>query len=167
MNIKFYHRHTGISYLNVMEIINTYDEKETWQEGQIKVLSKYMREIYFSSCVKLDRTNKDKTYFAFRGDKKYLSKMLNTSIFSIEELDELVSHQRTHWCTAVIKKISEEEYFVITAFWGTPAPKEPGNFSKEERFGKEYKESLEFWKNHALIPEKGEKLTPYDGEDIY
>ena len=168
MKIQYYHKHAKISDVEISEIINTYDEKESWEDGQVKVLTKFMSgEKHASSCVTLTEQDKGKTFFAFRGDRKYPSKMLNISLYTLDDLYDLLEDQQTHYCTAVVKKIDNEQYFVITAFWGRPAPKEPGNFHPEEKYSQEYKESLEFWKNHALIPEYGEEIVNYFGENLY
>ncbi len=52
---------------------------------------------------------------------------------------------------------------VYTAYWGEPAPREPGDPSLDDA-GRA--ESEEFWAEHALVPEEGEQvvinLTPHD-----
>lgn len=167
MKIEYYHKHNEISDIKISEIIEA-SENKNWKPGQVRVLTKFMRgEKHISHCVKLTEQDKEKTFFAFRGDRKYPSKMLDISLYSLDKLYDLLKDQQMCHCTAVIKKIDNEQYFVLTAFWGRPAPKEPGNFHPEEKNSQEYKESIDFWKNHALIPEQGEHLEDFFGEDPY
>jgi len=51
---------------------------------------------------------------------------------------------------------------VFTAYWGKAAPREPGDPSHDTA---SFAESIEFWREHALVPEPGEQtvinLTPH------
>lgn len=73
-----------------------------------------------------------------------------------------VSPSRTHKLTVVVGP-HDGGPVVYTAYWGEPAPREPGDPSLDDA-GRAEAEA--FWAEHALVPEEGEQvvinLTPHD-----
>jgi hypothetical protein len=68
----------------------------------------------------------------------------------------VVLEREGEWCDSVTLEVkydkNEKKYFLNTAHFGFPCPDEP--FCINNRESNEFKESLDFWRRHALVYEE-------------
>lgn len=131
------HLHPGISCNIINKAIATLKDK---QNGVHKVVVDNDHE---ELCHLVTISNNDKRVFwAFRGKRKYPSPM----ILAKDAID-VISY--TNKVTFVISK-DNEDYTIITCFTGdSTVCKEPATATQDEMV-----ESIDFWQNHALIPDE-------------
>lgn len=128
--INFYHQHDGITEELLAPYVNNL-------ESGFHRFSVKTNEIHTTSCIEV----KDTTIvrWMYRGERNY------SSPIAVNECPQETS------TLTIICNVEDDEIFIITAYWGELAPKEPATANPDEK-----EESISFWKTHALCFEKGE-----------
>lgn len=141
----YHHQHSGFSKELVESQLLSLDLKD----GVHKVVVQN-DHLETCTCVKVSMFD-PRVFWAYRGSRKYPSPMIS------QEDAEAVGMIQTDKITVVVKK-KGDLYRVITCYAGTGSPKEPSTATASE-----YDECVEYWSNHALVPdEKIERVKTID-----
>ena len=111
----------------------------------ISVTHDFLHTIGVTHCVTCPPNTKG-VYFAHRGNRPYLSRMVRG-----------ILPQESSLCTVIIRfNTLTEDFIIISAWIGGASKPELGNINYFEHCSnplQEIMESAEFWMNHALIKE--------------
>lgn len=138
--IKFYHQHGGITEELVAPFVQNL-------ENGFHRFSVNTNQIHTTSCIEV----KDTTIrWMYRGERNY------TSPIAVNEMPQLTT------TLTIICSVEDNEIFIITAYWGKLAAKEPATAKDHE-----LDEAIEFWSNHALCFEENEIYRLGEQPDWY
>lgn len=141
----YHHQHPGFS----KELVESQLLSQNLKDGIHKVV---VQNDHLETCTCVEVSMFDpRVFWAYRGSRKYPSPMI-----SFEDA-EAVGMTQTDMITVVVKK-KGDLYRIITCYAGTGSPKEPSTATASE-----YDECVEYWSNHALVPdEKIERVKTLD-----
>ena len=168
--VCFYHKHEGITedlikkYL-IIDINNDVDETKITLETP---------EIHDCNLVELTPELQEKSYWWYRPNREVVSHLIDRKDYPRENKTNKLTiigrryHDR-YYDENIGESVEDEYFYVITAFRGDwSAKREP--FRHYWLF---YDfDEMEYWMNHALIPENGEEIIreanpPYWVTDYY
>lgn len=136
MKIIYHHLHPGINHKLIKEYINS----NTFENGIHRVVIQNTKPL---QCNRMDVSILDKRVFwGYRGTRKYPSPLITQ-----EDAEDIGIKMTTD--ITIVFKIQNDICRIITCYAGSEAPKEPSTALPNE-----IQESIEFWSNHALIPDE-------------
>ena len=136
MRFSFNHLHPGISPF----LIRKYIENGNFEDGTHKVIIQNTKALQ-CNCVEIDIFDK-RVFWGYRGTRKYPSPLIS------QKDAESVGIRMTTDVTIVFEK-KGNQVRVRTCYIGSGSPKEPSTAKCYEM-----QECIDFWSNHALIPDE-------------
>ena len=131
MKVMWTSKSNNLSEETLISALKTVTPSDEYFTAEIAIA-----ETLYSTCV--ETTAADTIEYARRKKRDGFSRMVKNR-----------QPRPTNTLTVILKKLEgKDSYLLITAFAGEMAPKEPWNCEPDSD---EYHESVNFWKNHALL----------------
>ena len=154
--VRFHHRHEGITedLIKKYLIIDTdcsYSKKTTLETP----------EVHDCNLVELTPELQEKSYWGHRWGRDVVSHLIDRKDYPWENKTNKLTiiGKRNHddyYDEDLEEQVEDEYFYVITAFWGDwSSEREP----KSDYLGEYDFDQMEYWVNHALIPENDEWIT--------